>query len=170
MLRSGIWVCMLGLTLASCSTVPDPYIPTEVGAIDSSQAVRGLELSIEPTEDQIAFKNPVTFRVVIKNKGDTAYWLPRSPYILFYWVYPTGQRDQYVRDIPTREHLRRSGLVQLPPGHQLVYLEHIETFYFPREGVTEFRAAYISPRNLNSTISPFWSGQLLSNSYGVRLF
>ena len=154
---------------AACSTVPDPYIPSETGPVRDSQPDQGLQLTIDPISDTFVFGKPVTFRVILENVGDQGYWVPRAPHILFYWVYPTGVRDHYVRERPAPRFLPESDAVLLPPGHRLVYLEHIETFYFPRPGIMDFHAHYISARNLNPNLAPYWTGRLVSNTYGVRL-
>lgn len=131
--------------------------------------VRGMALTIEPINEEFVFGRPATFRVLLKNVGERAYWVPREPHILFHWIYPTGLRDHYVRERPTPTFRQTDDVILLEPGFQLVYLEHIETFYFPKPGIVEFRALYISPENLNPKIAPYWSGRIVSNIYGIRL-
>ncbi len=153
--------------LIGCSTVPDPYLPSETGPVNDPTPVQGLQLTIEPIHESFPFRQPVTFRVILENVGDQAFWVPRNPHILFYWIYPTGLRDHYIRERPGPRHFRPSDVILLEPGFRLVYQERIDTHYFPRPGIMEFRAHYIAVSNLNSAIEPYWAGRLVSNNYGV---
>ena len=45
----------------------------------------------------------------------------------------------------------------------------VETSYFDRPGITEFRAEINVAKNTNPEVEPFWSGRLLSNSYGLHM-
>ncbi len=160
--------CTALCLLTACSTVPDPYVPSEIGEIRSSNPTHGLQLTIEPVSDELPFREPVHFRVILENVGEQAYWVPREPFILFYWIYPTSVRDHYVRERPAPQHYTKSEVKRLEPGQRLVYSERIETYYFPRPGIVEFWAHYVSAQNLNTAITPHWTGRLVSNSYGVR--
>ncbi len=164
-----VGITLFGLILAGCSTVPDPYMPSTPGAFDRGSTQNGLKLVIEPIHSTNAFREPINFRVRIKNVGEQATWVPRSPQFLFYWIYPSGRRDHYVVELPPAMHFTERTAVLLPPGQQMIYAERIDTFYFPRAGITEFRAVFHAPHNLNPDLEPFWSGRLTSNAYGVQL-
>lgn len=155
--------------ILGCSTVPDPYIPSTTGPVTEPVPVQGLQLTIEPIRESFAFRQPVTFRVILENVGDQAFWVPRNPHILFFWIYPSGLRDHYIRERPGPRYFRPSEVILLEPGFRLVYQEHIDTHYFPRRGIMEFRAHYIATPNLNEEIEPYWAGRLISNNYGVEL-
>lgn len=158
------------LWLAGCSTVPDPYIPRQVGSLTEPAVVGGLSIEITPLHEYFKFQEPVFFQVALQNTGRTAYWVPRRPYIIFYWIYPSGIKDHYVRQLPHAQFLDERDVVLLEPGHRLLYTERIDTYYFPRPGIMDFRAMYVAVPNTNPAITPYWSGRLHSNTYGLRLF
>lgn len=153
----------------SCSTVPDPYIPSQVGNVTDPHTLRGLRIEIQALNEVVTFKQPVPFKVTLQNVGNQSKWVPREPNIIFFWVYPTGIRDHFVREIPETFRFLPGDVVELPPGHQLVYHTTVETFYFPRAGITEFWAVYQVPINTNPQLPTMWKGRLTSNRYGVLL-
>lgn len=162
-------VCLLMLALLpGCSTVPDPYIPSTLGSFRDPIPMRGLELVIVPHQRIIPFRQDITFDVFVQNRGQEAKWIPREPYFVFYWIYPTGMRDNYVIEThPTRWFTERDAIL-LPPGHRMRFTETIPTHYFPRPGIMEFRAVCIIPGNSNQELQPFMTGRLSSNTYGVE--
>jgi len=164
-----LWASLAVVLCTACSTVPDPYRPATVGPIGASTPVEGLELAIEPVSEAFVFGEPISFRVILANVGDEAFWVPRKPEIRFYWIYPTGKRDNYVRERAEAAFLQDTDVVLLKPGFRLIYVEHIKTHYFPRPGIMEFRARYTAAPNLNPAIDSYWSGSLISNTYGVSL-
>jgi hypothetical protein len=167
-----LWMTTFGATLvflSACSTVPDPYIPSHIGAKGASAPQNGLAVSITAHDDSVYIGDPVSFRVSIRNHSTNAVWVSRHPQMIFYWIYPNGLHDNYVREYPDEIHYRKSDVTLLPPKKQMVFEEVIDTFYFPKPGIVEFRAEYISSSNTNSDIKPFWKGTLLSNSYGVEI-
>lgn len=153
---------------AGCSTVPDPYIPATLGPFGEPVRLGGLELVIVAEEREPTFREPVSFNVYVQNRGDIPKWIPREPYFVFYWIYPTGMRDNYVIEThPTRRFTERDAIL-LPPGHRMRFTETIPTHYFPRPGIMEFRALCIIPGNSNEDLQPFMTGRLMSNTYGVK--
>lgn len=166
--RGGLSLLACLLLATACSTVPDPYIPATLGPMSDPAPLGGLELVIVPEARQIPFRTPVTFDVFIQNRGSIPKWIPREPYFVFYWIYPSGLRDNYVIEIqPTRRFTEHDAIL-LPPGHRMRFTETIPTFYFPRPGIMEFRAACIIPGNLNQDLQPFMTGRLVSNAYGIE--
>jgi hypothetical protein len=154
---------------AGCSTVPDPYIPTKVGSFDARPGVNDLVVEIDTDRNLQPLGAPLTFVVTIRNTGSQAYWIPRKPLLLFYWIYPTGQRDNYVIDFPPERYYAKDEVFLLAPGQTYSVLEHIETYYFPKPGITEFKVMFYSANNTNREWTPFWHGKIFSNNYGVRL-
>ena len=57
----------------------------------------------------------------------------------------------------------------LKPGGELLLAGLVDTSYFSRAGITEFLAEINVARNTNPELTPFWSGRLLSNAYGLQL-
>lgn len=159
---------MLAWLATGCGTFPGPYIPDTLGPMSDPSPTHGLELVIQPQSREVTFREPITFDVFIQNRGDIPKWIPREPYFIFYWIYPTGIRDNYVIETqPTRRFTEHDAIL-LPPGHRMRFTETIPTFYFPRPGIMEFRAACIIPANSNHELQPFMTGRLVSNSYGVE--
>lgn len=155
--------------MSACSTVPDPYVPARMGAFQAGQPSDGLVLEIHADDTVAALGEPLTFKVIIRNMSDQAYWIPRKPQLLFYWIYPTGQRDNYVIEFSQEQYYSLEDAVLLQPGEQVAVLERIETFYFPKGGITEFKAKFFSARNTNKQLAPFWHGTIFSNNFGVML-
>ena len=163
-----ILVCGSAL-LTACSTVPDPYIPSRVGAFHAEQSKNDLAVEIQLEQSRALLGDPLSFKVMIKNTGSRAYWIPKRPNLLFYWIYPNGIRDNYVIEFPKEKYYSSSEAVLLKPGEQMVVIERIETFYFPKDGITEFKAMFQSAHNTNAQLTPFWQGTIFSNNFGVML-
>ncbi|MBU0676825.1 MAG: hypothetical protein KJ626_01805 [Verrucomicrobia bacterium] len=161
-----IWAVLVAM---GCSSVPNPYIPETVGVVTPGKLESGLQVRITPIEDHTPLGTPVLFRVHIRNVGENALWVPKDPTLVFLWTYPNGRRDNFVLEDPAPRHFREQEAVLLQPGHQVTLSQAIETYYFPRPGITEFSVVINVPRNTNPELDPFWHGELTSNSYGIRM-
>jgi hypothetical protein len=105
--------------------------------------------------------------VIIRNTALEPIWVPADIDVLFTWIYPNGGRDNFMREFQTERFYSKDEAVLLKPGHALVRKETIKTYYFHREGITEFRAVVHSGGNTNPELKPFWQGEIESNGYGV---
>ncbi len=146
-----------------------PYRPTRVGRIDAAPAEGPLEMQMVCAQDTITIGEPLYFTVIIRNTSDRPVWLPRNPPLIMAWVYPDGRRDNFLREYPDAQFFSTQNAVLLQPGQQMTRTVAVKTYYFPLPGITEFRALLDSPRNTNPELTPFWSGRLESNAYGVKV-
>lgn len=158
-----------GLLTAGCSTIPDRYIPKEVGSLNDHDDSNILRVSIASDEPELAIGEPIVFQVTIKNISKLPLWVPRDPEFFFTWIYPDGRHDSFVYEPQRDQFYTRSDSVCLRPGQQITKDVSIRTYYFERKGITEFRAFMRAGRNTNPALMPFWNGELASNSYGIRL-
>jgi len=164
-----LWVGSLMLMGVGCSTVPDRYVPALVGSSGTHMGSKEMAVDIAMDRDFQPLGNPITFTVTLRNISSHAYWIPRKPNLLFYWIYPTGQRDNYVMEFPPEHHYTEDEVFLLKPGQSYSVNEHIQTYYFPKPGITEFKVMVYSAANTNREWTPFWQGRIFSNSYGVWL-
>ena len=159
----------ISLFLAGCATVPNRYIPKAVGSLNDADNTNILSASIELANLDSFIGEPIVFKVVIKNIGETPLWLPRDPEFFFVWIYPDGRRDSFVYEPLRDQFYSQADAVCLCPGQQIMKSVAIQTYYFQRNGITEFRAYLRAGRNTNPELNPFWEGELASNSYGVMV-
>ena len=160
----------ISLFLAGCTTVPNRYIPNAVGSLNDADNTNNiLRASIELANPESFIGEPIVFKVVIKNISEMPLWLPRDPEFFFVWIYPDGRRDSFVYEPQRDQFYSRADAVCLRPGQQIMKSVAIRTSYFQRNGITEFRAYLRTGRNTNPELSPFWDGELASNSYGVMV-
>jgi hypothetical protein len=159
----------VSLLLAGCSTIPDRYIPKEVGSLNDADDSNILRVSIESENPDLAIGEPIVFQVSIKNISKLPLWVPRDPEFFFTWIYPDGRHDSFVYEPQRDQFYTREDSVCLRPGQQFTKTVSIRTYYFERKGITEFRAFLRAGRNTNPALMPFWNGELASNSYGVNL-
>lgn len=154
---------------AGCATVPERYVPRTVGPVDTGETIDGLAVRIWTDGNAAVLGRPITFNVSIRNTGPRAFWIPREPSLIFVWVYPNGQRDNFLREFPDSRHFSRADARLLSPGEEFTTQVTIKTHFFPKPGIVEFRALYCSEINTNPDLSPFWHGRATSNAYGVLL-
>lgn len=150
-----------------CGTIPSTYVPQALGPVRSGTPVDGLEMTIRPHSETIRMGQDLVFAVTLTNVGTQEIQLPVRPQLVFYWTYSNGTRDNYVLDLPTTRFYRDQDLRQLAPRDSLEVEYHIETGYFPRPGITEFRAVARAARNTNPEVGNVWQGKTISNGYGV---
>ena len=155
--------------ITGCAAIPEPYRPSVVGAIPGGSQDHGLRVTIQPDRDVAAVGDRLQFLVRLTNAGPSAILVPRRPNILFTWVYPDGRRDNFMLDDPSPRYYPASEVQEIPPGESLEVRVPIETYYFKRYGVTEFRAIARIPRNTNPAHETFWHGKVMSNAYGVLI-
>ncbi len=158
---------LLGMSLAGCSTIPDDYVPSTIGSMEDGEQDNYLEVHIKAKRNTVAMGEPVVFLVVIKNTSDKPFWIAREPDLLFTWIYPTGRRDNFIREFSEDRYYSENDAILLRAGQQLTKQIEIRTYYFPKEGITEFRAVLHTGSNTNPKLQPFWTGEILSNSFGV---
>lgn len=166
-----LWCGLLAvgaISLQGCATNLDQrYIPQTVGYVDPSLPVDGLTIEISPKDDRVILGRPITFEASIRNTGQRAFWVPRDPNLIFIWVYPNGQRDNFVQEQPLSRHFDRRNAILLKPGEEMHEEFTIRTHYFPKTGITEFRAIFQAAENTNPRLQPFWNGKVFSNAYGI---
>ncbi len=155
--------------LSSCATTGATYRPEKVGLVREAEVRGSLEVVIEPDETHVPLGSPVRFTSRVRNVGVHPVWVPRHPVIVYMWIYPTGRRDNLLRDQPPTHHFMGTEAVMLKPGEELVRRASIDTHYFPRRGITEFSAFLAVPTNTNSELQPFAAGRYISNKFGVRI-
>lgn len=155
------------LALAGCGTAGFTYVPAVVGPLDDQEATSTVDVRIETDSPIAVIGQPIVFRVLIRNISTRAFWLPRDPDLLFTWIYPSGQRDNFLREFREERYYSERDAVRLKPGEELVKYFTIRTWYFQRPGITEFRAVLHSSRNTNPSLLPFWNGEVQSNSFGI---
>jgi hypothetical protein len=159
----------VSLLLAGCSTIPNRYIPNEVGSLNDADDSNILKISIDSENPELSIGEPIVFRVSIKNISKMPLWVPRDPEFFFTWIYPDGRHDSFVYEPQRDQFYTKEDSVCLRPGQQFTKSVSIRTYYFERKGITEFRAYLRTGGNTNPALMPFWNGELASNSYGVRL-
>ncbi len=159
----------MAMIFSGCAAIPQPYIPELAGPIGYGDILHGLEIRIEAEQERARLGDPITMLVTLENKGEQAIWIPRKPHIILFWVYPNGQRDNYVIEFPAERYYTPKEIFPLHPGQKLVITEILDTYYFPKPGITEFTAIYHAPRNSNPDILSVWAGRIRSNSYGIIL-
>ena len=162
-------VAVLSMAAAGCGTVKETYHPQTVGPVPDSRGCEGLILKLTAATDIVQLGRPVVFSVAVCNTSDHAIWIPKQPQQGFYWTYPNGRHDCYMIDREQTRFFQKSDSLLLNPGSEIVLPGLVETSYFNRPGITEFRAEIDVARNTNPELAPFWSGRLLSNGYGLQL-
>lgn len=166
--RSAIVPILLGALLtAGCGTVPRRYIPGQVGEIPSNDQSSPIEVLIVPNQEIVARGEVLYFTVIIRNRAPHPIWIPRNPHVVLTWIYPNGDRDNFLREFPSLEFFSEQTAVLLQPGQQMNRTIAVKTYYFPVTGITEFRATLHCPENTNPALKPFFSGQVGSNAYGI---
>ena len=159
----------VSLLLAGCSTIPNRYIPNAVGSLNDADDSNILRISIDPENPELSIGEPIVFRVSVKNISKMPLWVPRDPEFFFTWIYPDGRHDSFVYEPQRDQFYTREDSVCLRPGQQFTKSVSIRTYYFERKGITEFRAYLRTGSNTNPKLTPFWNGELASNSYGIKL-
>lgn len=159
----------LAFAAAGCATTPKPYVPVTLGSLDDPETDGQLEVWISTSQEAAFIGDPIFFTVTIRNTGTRAVWVPRNPDLLMTWIYPNGRRDNMLREFSRDQHYSASEAVLLRAGQQMTKSVAVKTYYFPRTGITEFRAVLHAGRNTNSELSPFWQGELQSNAYGIMV-
>ncbi len=166
-----ISACAFFFWLAGCASLPEVYVPERIGRIsgesEAGRTPESLVLTITADQHEVLPGDPVVFRVRIVNRSDGILWIPRNPDVLFLWIYPDGNRDNHVRDVPEEKYYRHAEMVRLEPGWSHATETQIRTDFFPRTGIVEFRAVLILPHNTNPLIAAFPEGRFYSNRYGV---
>jgi len=155
--------------LTGCASIEQAYIPDTIGPLQDHVTDGTLRISISTFEDTAYIGDPIVFTVSIRNIGEKAIWFPRNPDLLFIWTYPNGNQDNFLRDFQAERFYSKADAVLLRPGQQMTKSVVIKTYYFPRTGVTEFRAVLHAGRNTNPALKPFWHGEVESNAYGVMV-
>ncbi|MFH0909632.1 MAG: hypothetical protein V1929_12800 [bacterium] len=169
-MRATVGLLALGTALlTSCATVEKAYIPKKMGNLEDSQASGGIRMSLVPDHYQAKIGDLLTFSIVLKNVSTEPIWIPKEPEFLLTWVYPDGKRDNMIRDLETNKTYTRANAVLLQPGQEKIYRSVITTYYFNRQGITEFRALVSVDKPASSDLNPFWNGYAESNGYGVYL-
>ena len=165
----GLLICTIAFLSGGCGTMPNSYVPATVGPIDNPQPGGPIEVRISTSQDNAFVGDNLYFSVIIRNRGDEPVWIPRNPDVLLSWVYPNGQRDSFMREFPPEQYFSDADAILLKPGQQMTRTVVVKTYFFPKPGITEFRALVHASRNTNPGLHPFWHGQTESNSFGVMV-
>ncbi len=154
--------------LAGCA-VPAVYRPTDPGARYDAPHREPYRVEIAPATSRVILGEPVVFRVRVVNGAESPVWIPRDPAVVLTWIYPSGVRDNLVKDLPAAVHFGPGESLQLGPGESIERMVRVRTDAFPRPGLVEFRAVVSIPRNTNPELDPFPGGRFVSNAYGVQV-
>ena len=169
-MRNSVWVvALVSLFVAGCGTVEEIYHPQTVGAVGNGQSLEGLFLKLKAPVDMVQIGKPAVFSITVVNTNDHAVWISKKPQQAFFWTYPNGKHDCYMIDREESRFFKKSDCMQLEPGKELLLPGLVETSYFDRPGITEFLAEVDVPKNTNPEMTPFWSGRLISNGYGLQM-
>ena len=156
-------IAVLGMGLMSgCGTVQQAYKPDHLGDLSDQEVEEGIRVTLVPDKYRARIGEPVSFKVVIRNVGEKAVWIPGDPDLLLTWVYPDGRRDNLIRGMQTVPH---RNAVLLKPGEERVENSVVTTYYFNRSGIHEFRAILTADASSKQTAG--WSGRAISNGFGV---
>ncbi len=155
--------------VAGCASLEPPYVPTRTGALDRDASSKPLGLTISTAHESTWLGEPIIFKTTVRNNSAVGLWVPKDPKILFTWIYPNGQHDNFLVDFEESHYFEENECVYLKPGQEMAKNFVVKTYYFDRPGITEFRATLQVPRNSNPTLVPFWNGQTTSNGYGIRV-
>jgi hypothetical protein len=155
--------------LAGCATVEQPYIPAKMGNLNDSLAYGGIKITLVPDHYQAKIGDLLSFSIILKNVSEEPIWVPREPDVLMMWVYPDGKRDNLVRDTDKQVSYTKSNAVLLQPGQERTYRSALSTYYFNRDGITEFRALVRADHPSGNDADLFWAGEGESNGFGVML-
>lgn len=164
-LRNGAAIALLCLLGSGCASIPAPYRPARVGMLPDANPVDGLVMTLQPDRTSARIGDLITFHIKIKNMGNRSVMIPTEPDILLTWIYPDGRCDNFVRD--ERSDAAPLVLTPLAPGEERLYRSAVTTYYFPRSGVTEFRACFSVNRTGQVGDTVAWTGSMASNGYGV---
>jgi len=162
-------LAVLSMAAAGCGTVKETYHPGTIGPVSEAQGCEGLTLKLTTAHDSVALGKPIAFNVAVCNTSDHAIWIPKQPQQAFFWTYPNGRHDCYIIDREQARFFQKNESQLLNPGSEIVLPSVVETSYFNHPGITEFLAEIDVAKNTNPELTPFWSGRLLSNSYGLQL-
>ena len=160
---------LLGLAVSGCGTIPDVYYPQTVGPLPDSQGCDGIMVQLRSPANVVQIGKPATFSIAVRNASKQAIWFPKKPQQALFWTYPNGRHDCYLIDREEARFYKKSDCRLLEPGAEMLLPGLVETSYFDRPGITEFLAEIDVARNTNLELTPFWSGRLLSNAYGLQL-
>ena len=155
--------------MSGCGTVQEVYHPQVIGPLPSAQACNGLSLQLMAPANLVQLGNPAAFSVAVRNTSDHGIWVPKKPQQGFFWTYPNGRHDCYMIDREETRFFHKAECLLIKPGGELLLAGLVDTSYFSRAGITEFLAEINVARNTNPELTPFWSGRLLSNAYGLQL-
>lgn len=145
------------------------YKPSTIGKVSLPDYSTGLKVTIAPKTDAYTYGDEVSFTLLAQNVSSKTIYLPRDPQFRFCWVYPNGRRDNYVFDTQREKYYLKKDLIRIEPGQAVRFSKQIETYYFPKRGITEFYALFTVPRNANPNIRGVWTGETESNRYGVLI-
>ena len=161
-------LAVLSLAAAGCGTVKQAYHPQVIGPLAEAQGCDGITLTLTAPANVVQLDKPAVFSVKVRNTSDHAIWLPKNPQQGFFWTYPNGRHDCYMIDREEVRYFKKSECLLLKPDGEIVLSGLVETTY-DRPGITEFLAEIDVARNTNPELTPFWSGRLLSNAYGLQM-
>lgn len=152
-----------------CASLEKPYIPAKMGNLNDSLADGGIQVILTPDQYNAHIGDLLSFSIILKNVSAEPIWIPKEPDLLLTWVYPDGKRDNLIRDdVPPVEYTKANSTL-LQPGDEKVYRSAITTYYFNREGITEFRALVSANHPVRDDLAPYWAGTGESNGFGVLL-
>ena len=161
------FILSISLLTAGCSTVPDEYIPATVGSVGEADALDGLKMTISTRQASVKIGEPILFQVRLQNVGLTPLFIPKNPNVIFTWVYADGSRDNFVKDSEYEPLLGETDLTILQPNRFITKDIRVDTYYFDRQGVTEFWATLQAWRSKTPAKPEVWEGRITSNRFGV---
>jgi hypothetical protein len=161
---------LTALSLAGgCSTMNGTYLPQQVGPVRDYEPTDGLKVTIDTDQEYVRHGDPVVFEVTVKNASARTCRVPQDPEIVMIWTYSDGTRDNFLTEAPQPRDYAMSDTVRLAPGESLKRRVPVETQAFRQGGVTEFHAMLQAPACAHGGMRDLWTGEALSNDFGVMV-
>jgi hypothetical protein len=142
-------------------------VPHNVGHIERNFERGDLQFTIHPNKQSFREGETIEFVAEFKNISSRAIWIPKDIYPLFLWYYPTGQKDGLLPSSAVSKKYTNENAVLLKPNQIYSVTRIIRTHYFPGDGIVEFRAIITVNVDAGNSLTPFWTGRMESNAYGV---
>lgn len=155
--------------MAGCASLEEKYIPNHVGVCSEPEFDSGLQVFLKPLNDWVIKGQPITFEIELRNFSKRPIRVPKNPPLLLFWTYANGQRDNEIEDPYPIGSYTDNNTIVIPPGSKLTLKKRVDTYYFPKCGITEFQVIYNPPTSDTPDISSLWERESTSNAYGIRV-
>lgn len=154
---------------ASCATNDPSSHPHRVGEVAPSPVRNGLALRLSHVDGpSFSLGGPVRFEVEMQNTSDRSIRVPQEPIVTLVWVYPSGRRDNTMRQELGRVFMDETNIRRLGPGESLQVSVEVSTRYFEGTGIMEFAAILTIPPTSAPLPGVAVSGRYVSNRIGLE--